>query len=184
MTSARQHAAMPHDHGRTPDLPGNRPVTRSLDIPDEAALARLARRLADTAEAGDAILLIGDLGAGKTTLARHFMRARGIADEVPSPTFSLVQAYDTTDGPTLWHFDLYRLDGESDLVELGLEDALGGGITLIEWPDRMGRLTPADRLEIALDFGATETARRARLSGYGAWAGKLAKLVEDDHGDD
>jgi tRNA threonylcarbamoyladenosine biosynthesis protein TsaE len=186
MTAARQHAAMPYDHGQTSDSPGVRPVTHHLDIPGEAALARLAEHLAEATEAGDALLLIGDLGAGKTTFARYFIRARGIEDDVPSPTFSLVQAYDGPDGagPTIWHFDLYRLEGERDLLELGLEDALAGGITLIEWPDRMGRLSPTDRLEIKFDFGGAEGAREVTLQGYGAWAEKLTKLFGTDHDGD
>jgi tRNA threonylcarbamoyladenosine biosynthesis protein TsaE len=184
MTVSGHQSAMAQDHGRgSISNPNGTPVTRRFDLEDEAALGRLARRVARLAAPGDAILLIGDLGAGKTTFARHFIHALGIEDEVPSPTFSLVQAYDAADF-TISHFDLYRLEGERDLSELGLEDALAGGVTLIEWPDRMGSLTPADRLEIELDFGASEGARVATLRGVGAWADRVRNLIEDDHADD
>lgn len=148
---------------------------RRLAVADEAGLDRLARDLAELCHSGDAILLIGDLGAGKTTFARYFLRARGIPDEVPSPTFSLVQTYEA-EGGAIWHFDLYRIENERDLDELGLEDAFATGITLIEWPDRLCHLMPADRLEIEIAFGAEETAREIVLRGHGAWAERVRDM--------
>ena len=161
------------------------PTVRRVMVEDEAGLGRLGRRLAEVAVPGDVILLIGDLGAGKTSFARAFIRAHGVEDEIPSPTFSLVQIYDIGGGTpprSIWHFDLYRLEGESDLYELGIEDAFDGGITLIEWPDRLGNLTPADRLEIEIGFGKRETERTITLTGHGVWARRLAEILGE--GDD
>ena len=100
------------------------------------------------------IALKGELGAGKTSFARAFIRARGgDDDEVPSPTFTLVQIYELP-GATIWHFDLYRLRDPEEAWELGIEDAFRDGISLIEWPERLGALLPARRLEIALELSA------------------------------
>ena len=146
-----------------------------IDLPDEKATAAFAARLAALAAPGDVIALKGELGAGKTTFARAFIRARGSGEAVPSPTFTLVQVYDLARG-TVWHFDLYRLRQPDDAWELGIEDAFRDGISLIEWPERLDALLPARRLEVALDFGATPTARRARLSADGGWAARLAGI--------
>jgi len=134
--------------------------TRRLALADEAATTVAAAALARTLRPGDVVLLAGPLGAGKTTFARAVIRTLTSADEeVPSPTFTLVQTYETTAGP-LWHFDLYRLCDPEEVFELGWEDAVTGGIVLVEWPDRLGRLCPARRLELTLEPAAgadTET---------------------------
>ena len=132
------------------------PDSWSLDLPDEAATALLAGRLAGLARAGDVIALKGGLGAGKTSLARAFLRARAgdPALEVPSPTFTLVQPYDLPDG-TVWHFDLYRLARPEEAWELGIEEAFGQVIALIEWPENLGALLPSEHLEIRLASGAS-----------------------------
>lgn len=149
---------------------------RRLDLADEAATDALARAVAALARPGDVIALWGDLGAGKTCFARSFITAlSGSIEDVPSPTFTLVQTYDTPAG-AVWHFDLYRLEAPDEALELGLEEALAGGICLIEWPDRLGTLLPRDRLDVALEFGATESARRARLTGYGSWAARVERV--------
>ncbi len=145
---------------------------RRLDLPDEAATASLARAVAALARPGDVIALRGDLGAGKTLFARAFI---GEAD-VPSPTFTLVQVYHGPHG-RIWHFDLYRLKDPEEAVELDIEDAFAEGISLIEWPERLGPLLPADRLEIALDFADQPTARRVRLEGRGRWARLLPEIA-------
>jgi tRNA threonylcarbamoyladenosine biosynthesis protein TsaE len=131
----------------------------------------LAARLATRARAGDAILLEGPLGAGKSALARAFLRAASAdpALEVPSPTFTLVQSYPLPGGLTAHHFDLYRLDGPDGLHELGWEEAREG-IVLVEWPSRLGALTPAGALRITLEPGEAEDARLATLEG---WQGRL-----------
>jgi tRNA threonylcarbamoyladenosine biosynthesis protein TsaE len=147
------------------------PIT--LDLADEAATAQLAATLAGLAGPGDIIALAGDLGAGKTALARAFVRTLvGADEEVPSPTFTLVQTYDYDLG-TIWHFDLYRLDRPDDALELGIEDAFADGICLIEWPDRLGPFLPADRLTVTLGPGPATEARRARLDGGPAWRRRL-----------
>jgi tRNA threonylcarbamoyladenosine biosynthesis protein TsaE len=150
------------------------PPTVTLDLPDLSATHALAARLAALLRAGDAVLLEGPLGAGKSELARAVLRAAAgdPALEVPSPTFTLVQSYDLPAGAA-HHFDLYRLDGPAGLDELGWDEAREG-IVLVEWPDRLGALAPAEALRIALAPMEAEDARRALLSGWDARLGALA----------
>jgi tRNA threonylcarbamoyl adenosine modification protein YjeE len=152
-----------------------------IALPDLAATAGLAKALAARAVLRDVIALRGDLGLGKTTFARAFIQARPGGEsvaEVPSPTFTLVQVYDLPD-VAVWHFDLYRLTNAEDAWELGIEEAFATGITLIEWPDRLGPLLPGERLDVELQAGADAGARRARLVGRGAWAKRLEGLPTD-----
>jgi tRNA threonylcarbamoyladenosine biosynthesis protein TsaE len=139
-----------------------------IDLPDEAATIDLGARLAAFVREKDVVALHGDLGAGKTSLARGFIRALAGADEeVPSPTFTLVQTYETAKG-TIWHFDFYRLRAADEAWELGIEEAFAGGISLIEWPERIGALLPKERLDVTLEMAGA--GRRARLSGWeGRW---------------
>lgn len=147
-----------------------------LDLPDEMATAALAGRLARLARIGDLIALRGDLGMGKTAFARAFIRALTTPDEdVPSPTFTLVQSYDSAGGP-IWHVDLYRLDSPDDALELDLDEAFHDAIVLIEWPDRLGPLLPVDRLDVTLAPGAGPDARVALLEARGDWADRLRGL--------
>ncbi len=110
---------------------------------------KLAQELAVKLSAGDVVLLSGDLGAGKTVFARALIRALSNDPhlDVPSPTFTLAQTYDTPRG-TIWHFDLYRIEDEEEIYELGWEDALSEGIVLVEWPERLGSLAPPDALAV------------------------------------
>jgi tRNA threonylcarbamoyladenosine biosynthesis protein TsaE len=147
-----------------------------IDLPDEAATAALAAGIAALARPGDVIALKGELGAGKTSFARAFIRARGGAEEVPSPTFTLVQTYDVGDA-TIWHFDCYRLRHPEEAWELAIEDAFDEGISLIEWPELLGSLIPDRRLLINLGAGSTATARRAKIDAGGEWATRLAGLT-------
>ena len=139
--------------------------TRTIDLPDLAATETLAGRVAGMARRGDAILLEGVLGAGKSAFARAFLRAASGDPEleVPSPTFTLVQSYATSIG-TVHHFDLWRLDGPAALAELGWEEALGD-VVLVEWPDRLGERRPAEALEVALHLTGA-ISRRCVLSGW------------------
>ena len=148
-------------------------ATRLIELPNLAATEALAAAVAALAGPGDVILLEGPLGAGKTTFARAFLRAASgdAALEVPSPTFTLVQGYEARIG-SVAHFDLWRLDGPGGLAELGWEEARDG-IVLVEWPDRLGALRPADALSIELHINSPET-RRAVLSG---WPDRLDKIA-------
>ena len=117
----------------------------SFDLPTEADTIRLGQKLAALVRPGDVIALDGTLGTGKSTLARALIRALTDAEEeVPSPTFTLVQQYETEAG-LVWHFDLYRLEKPDDALELDIEEAFAEGISLIEWPDRLGTHLPRRR---------------------------------------
>ena len=149
-----------------------------VDLPDEAATAALAARISTLAATGDVIALKGDLGSGKTTFARGFIRARGGLEEVPSPTFTLVQIYQLGSA-VVWHFDLYRIQSPEEAWELGIEDAFAEGISLIEWPERLGPLLPRRRLEIEFLFGDRPEARCAVLDPGEDWQARLAGIAAD-----
>jgi tRNA threonylcarbamoyladenosine biosynthesis protein TsaE len=129
-----------------------------LRSPDQTA--ELARSLGSVLAAGDTILLSGDVGAGKTHFARALIQSLLTADEdVPSPTFTLVQVYDAASGCEIWHADLYRLSDPSETEELGLTDAMDTAICLIEWPDRLAAFRPEDALDITLSATDVEDHR-------------------------
>ncbi len=147
----------------------------NVTLKDEAATAALGAAIARGLKTGDAVLLAGGLGAGKTALARAILRALGVAEYVPSPSFTLVQAYETP-GLTVRHFDLYRITAASELNELGLDDALADGAVLIEWPERARERLPANALEIHLSTRG-DNSREAKISGPARWRG----IVEGSH---
>lgn len=130
--------------------------------------------------AGDIITLIGDLGAGKTELCRSIIHALGYEEDVPSPTFSLLQIYepsvDDMMTPAVWHTDLYRIESPEEVYELGLDEGFDSAITLIEWPDRMGDLLPVDHLRIELSFSDAEGSREIKLEGGKSWNERLKEL--------
>ncbi|HJT43224.1 MAG TPA: tRNA (adenosine(37)-N6)-threonylcarbamoyltransferase complex ATPase subunit type 1 TsaE [Rhizomicrobium sp.] len=136
-----------------------------IPLPDLNATARLGAGIASGLKAGDAVALWGDLGAGKTTLARAILRALGVSEDVPSPTFTLVQSYDTQ--PPVAHYDLYRLKSGREMAELGFDDALDQGAVLVEWPERAPEVLPPDALHVRL--GLRGGARTARLTGPAHW---------------
>ena len=145
-----------------------------ITLASEKDTLALGAALATQTRRGDVIALAGPLGAGKTTLARGFIQKLTTGDEeVVSPTFTLVQVYDTADVP-IWHFDLYRLTKADDAQELGFAEAFATGISLIEWPERLGALLPTARLEVALS--SRGSGRQADLSGGPGWAERIAKL--------
>lgn len=151
-----------------------------IDLCDEAATGRLAARVGGLLRAGDTVALWGDLGAGKTAFARALVRATGgdPDEDVPSPTFTLVQTYERPFG-TLWHFDLYRLTAPDEVLELGWDEARADGVCLVEWPERLGALLPAERLDVRIAFAGAPTARRATLEPHGAdWTRRLTSLKE------
>jgi tRNA threonylcarbamoyladenosine biosynthesis protein TsaE len=134
-----------------------------LPLPTEAATSRLGTDLAALLQPGDTVLLEGPIGAGKTHLARALIRARlGRAEDVPSPTFTLVQTY-AAPGAEIWHADLYRLTHPDEVWELGLDDAFATAICLVEWPDRLGRHVPDKALRLTLS--ALGAGRLATLTG-------------------
>lgn len=149
-----------------------------LDLADESATVALAEDLAAILRPGDTIALVGDLGAGKSTLARALLRA--VADdaelEVPSPTFTLVQTYDLR--LPFAHLDLYRLGGPEELDEIGFDELVRDRIVLVEWPDRAADRFPEDALVLTIGPGAGPTARRVRLIGTAAhWRDRLLRTA-------
>ncbi|MEM6311840.1 MAG: tRNA (adenosine(37)-N6)-threonylcarbamoyltransferase complex ATPase subunit type 1 TsaE [Pseudomonadota bacterium] len=152
-------------------------ISRVLKSPDDTT--EFAHRFAACLKAGDTILFSGGIGAGKTHFARAVIQSLLLEPEdVPSPTFTLVQTYDTSLGP-LWHADLYRLTGSGDVFELGLIDAFGKEICLIEWPDRLGEDWPDAALDIALQMTATEGERHVRMtSNNTAWEDRLTGVMD------
>lgn len=141
-----------------------------MKLANEAATAALGHAIARALEPGEAICLSGPLGAGKSTLARALVRALTRPDEdVPSPTFTLVQFYE---GPRLRvaHFDLYRLSNPDEAYEIGLDEALDDGAAVIEWPERLEGRLPADRLDV--DIALEDQGRSVRLTPHGAWEGR------------
>jgi N-acetylmuramate 1-kinase len=146
------------------------------DLPDEAATAELARELALFVRPGDCLAISGNLGSGKTALARGLIQAlspQGPNLDVPSPTFTLVQTYDDS-RVAVAHFDFYRLNDPAELAETGFHDLLESRLTLVEWPDRLPGELPDDRLDVALEIAGT--GRRARLTGHGTWRARLARV--------
>lgn len=148
-------------------------------ISPEATKA-FAQRLGAQVKPGDVLLLSGPIGAGKTHFARCLIQSILISPEdVPSPTFTLVQEYDTLNGP-LWHADLYRLSDPLDAIELGLEEAFEQAICLIEWPDRLGDLAPTGALRIDFRADAShENARQVLIEGPAAAQAFIEKALAD-----
>jgi len=150
---------------------------KALVLADLKATDALGAAIANGLRRGDCVALEGDLGAGKTTLARAILRTLGVTEIVPSPSFTLVQAYETA-RPPVRHFDLYRIENLAELDELGLDEALDEGAALIEWPERAQGRLPQDALHVALSI-AGETARNARISGPSRWSALFAEEVCD-----
>jgi tRNA threonylcarbamoyladenosine biosynthesis protein TsaE len=128
------------------------------------------RRLAAALRPGDVVALYGDLGAGKTTLARGLLRGLGFQGDVASPTFPIVQPYDELRLP-VWHVDLYRIEGPEELDELALEEALDEGALVIEWPERMGAALWPHALRLTLQRDG-EGARALTAEVPPAWGGR------------
>ena len=143
-----------------------------VQLGDLAATEALGARIAAGLGIGDAVALHGDLGAGKTTLARAILRALGVTESVPSPTFTLVQTYETS-SLAVRHYDLYRIQNSRDVDELGLEEALEEGAVLIEWPGNAGDRLPGDALHVAL-AATGPGSRRADVAGPARWASLLS----------
>src|SRR5690606_26075189 len=146
-------------------------TARVFPLSDAEATTQLGAAIAPLMGHGEALLLWGPLGAGKSTLARGLVRALTTPDEdVPSPTFTLVQFYEGA--LRLAHFDLYRLTSPDEAYEIGLDEALEDGAAVVEWPQRLEGRLPPDRLDIELAFEETGEGRRVRLIAHGAWEGR------------
>lgn len=143
---------------------------------DEQAMGHFAATLAPALRCGDCLAFYGDLGAGKTSFARALIKALTDETEVPSPTFTLVQSYDSRIG-SIWHMDLYRLKRAEELVELGFAEAVGHALLLIEWPERAGNLLPLEHLAIGLQFAQHGDARALTLKGSPAWQARLLPIL-------
>lgn len=142
--------------------------TASFPIAGLENTARLGAAIAAALKRGDAVALHGDLGAGKTALARTILQALGVTGPIASPTFTLVQTYETADLPVR-HYDLYRIEEEGEMEELGLDEALAEGATLIEWPERAGGYLPEDALNLSLTITGAQS-RLAVIEGPARWA--------------
>lgn len=156
------------------------PHVWGLSLSDAEATAQLAREIAAALKPDDFVALSGGLGAGKTVFIRAVIRAlcQNSEIEVPSPTFTIVQPYDTPAGPVV-HADLYRIGSQEELENIGWDDITNGAITLLEWPERITEHLPPDRLEVHLDLDlkAGAGARIVVLSGYGAWSTRLERIA-------
>ncbi|MBK5934052.1 tRNA threonylcarbamoyladenosine biosynthesis protein TsaE [Rhodovulum imhoffii] len=146
---------------------------------DESETRAFAIRLGAALRKGDVLLLHGQVGAGKTAFARALIQSRlPVPEDVPSPTFTLVQTYDG-DGLEIWHADLYRLTHPDDVLELGLEDAFSTAMCLVEWPDRLGGLGPPGALHLHFSVTDTPGLRHLRLSSDDArWAAVVTAAKE------
>lgn len=148
-------------------------IINTIPLADDRATRDFGEKLAKLLGAGDVVCLRGDLGAGKTSLARGAIEALCEVSEVPSPTYTLVQTY-TAPKFDIWHFDLYRLERAEDVWELGIEEALDEGVCLIEWPERIESLLSGAELNIDIAFEGT--GRTATISGNADWQERLREL--------
>ena len=154
----------------------------ALHLKNEEETQKLGAILSNFVRTGDCFALFGDLGAGKTTFSRGFIQAiLQTNEEIPSPTFTIVQSYEI-DGETLYHFDLYRLENEEEIWELGWEE-IQSGISLIEWPQRAKNYLPKNRVEINLKFNAASRIANISIFGNGEfidyWQDKFGKLANE-----
>ena len=153
-------------------------MQKTLISNDPRETTALATRLKESLQNGDVILLTGEIGAGKSHFARSLIQAAmDNIEEVPSPTFTLVQTYDTLVG-SIWHADLYRLSDQSEVFELGLIDAFGNDIVLIEWPDRLGYLEPQDALTIELVILENDKREVIFSTSSCVWEARLEKTLQ------
>ena len=154
--------------------------TLELDLPDADATSSLGAAMAAVLAPGDTVLLTGDVGAGKTHLARSIIQARLRAaglqiEDVPSPTFTLVQVYEDGTGE-IWHTDLYRVSNPDELIELGLDEAFETAIVLVEWPDRLQGYPVDNSVDVFLE--ASGDGRRASIKADSSFLSRLRALIE------
>ena len=143
------------------------------------ATGQLASAISPLLKTGDVLKLQGSVGTGKTTFARAIIRSLGGKEEVPSPTFNLLYVYELN-ALTIWHFDLFRIEHLTDVYELGVEEALEMGVSLIEWPEIMTPLIPHEHLEIQFSYNSSR-GRAVSIRGYGSWPQRLSHLRSPLH---
>lgn len=149
----------------------------TITVENLAGTEALAKDLAPLLKPQDVILLSGDLGVGKTAFSRALIRAlTSPHEEVPSPTFTLVQLYPTHKDETIWHFDLYRVKEADEVWELGIEEAFSQAISLIEWPERLPSISLEKALRIQIFMGDKGQRRRIELTGTPHWYPRLETL--------
>ncbi len=152
------------------------PFHQIVELHSEAETEALGRRIAGLLQVGDTVTLAGSLGAGKTVLARGLIRHFLPGEEVPSPTFTLVQTYEAK-ALAILHVDLYRVKSSTELRELGLDEALERGAIIVEWPDRMGALLPKDRLDIIFEGDDEGRERTVKIIARGLFASRIGDLT-------
>lgn len=149
-------------------------ILKTLTVATLGETQALAQALAPLLKRQDVVLLEGDLGSGKTAFCRALIQTLTSQDEeVPSPTFTLVQTYPTLEEEMVWHFDLYRLKEAEEVWELGIEEAFSEGISLIEWPDRLPYMPSKKRLKITFSMGRCASERSLEITGSADWEGRL-----------
>ncbi len=163
---------------RTPEL------IAEITLADVSATREFATRFAPLLQRGDMVAFDGSLGAGKTEFCRAIIHALGFEDDVPSPTFTLVQTYepppDDQITPTIWHMDMYRLESPEEAIELGIEEAFDTAASLIEWPAKLGHYLPEGFLTFRLDIAADGKTRKLTIIGDDVWKSRLGKLLSHD----
>jgi tRNA threonylcarbamoyladenosine biosynthesis protein TsaE len=155
-------------------------IIRDINLKNVSECQKVASHLSLYVRTGDIITFTGNLGTGKTEFCRSLIHALGFHEEVPSPTFNLVQVYEHPIGNgkdiSVWHLDLYRLEKAEDVFELGIDDAFETAVTLIEWPDRMVPYLPEDHLQIFLSMGDQEGSRNLIIKGSEYWSKRLENI--------
>lgn len=150
-------------------------LLRTFNVPHLSDTEALAVSLSPYLSCGDCVALEGGLGAGKTSFARALIHALGAMDEVPSPTFTILQVYELPK-LTIYHFDLYRVQSESELEELGWQEALGTGLVIVEWPSHAGHQLPLSSLTLDFQMSA-QGDRFCQLKADEIWTDRLRTLV-------
>ncbi len=160
-------------------MQGMASILHQIEINSPDQTANLAISLGQILKAGDCLLLVGSVGAGKSLFARALIQSlQDTPEDVPSPTFTIIQTYETKLGD-LWHCDLYRISSPHEVIELGLDDAMATAVTLIEWPENLADLTPPDALTIRINDLGGDVRRLSFESTDSAWAAPLEKAFEN-----
>ena len=151
---------------------------KNFEVKTLSQTKKLAESLAKQLQVGDVICLYGNLGVGKTAFTRFLVQYFcGKKEEVPSPTFTLLQTYDTDEFP-IFHFDLYRLKKPDEVLELGIEDAFYDGVSLIEWPEKMGSYLPEKKV-LKIEISCQNEVRTFAFSSKNSkWNERLEKWNE------